>query len=193
MFFASTLLFGLLTFNLILLSDRIVNAVILVFFLWASSLLYTAVFVSAYGGQNLSISTETVTNGDLRFIQLEPALKYKEEGYRELASVISNLDLIVIDNPGALFLTTNDNFANPWVNYTTWPASFLSIDHSCGLKRTTRLAVILTAQMSSDPIFAEYFNKSLRNCGLNFPSGFQEKSLVSIGVDVGTERLWIEK
>jgi hypothetical protein len=193
MLFATTVLFGLLVFNLVFVLGRTSMAVTCLIILWALSHLFFALFTNAYGDQKLIKSNVAINQGDLKGLYVSSEIYRDYQFYKILEGYAKDLDLIAINNPGALFLSTNDDFANPWINYTTWPASFLSIEHSCELGKTEKLGVILDKKMADDFMFLKYFNRSINECSLDFPSDFksvietQEKGVLN------SKQLWISR
>ncbi len=173
MLFASTLMLGLLVYNLVVILNEFAVFPLIVVSGWCLYILSIAVFVTPYGNQDLVLSRKQISQGDLRNIYVEPRIHNQISYLNNLGDKLEDFDFIAIDNPGALLLSNNDNFANPWINYKTWPASFSSIKYSCQEKQSKRVAVLLENGSERDLQLLFYLNKSLSYCGLKFPDDFQ--------------------
>ena len=193
MLFASTLLFGIFSYNLILNIDRISVFPILFVAIWSLFILSIAIFVSPYGNVNLARSVSGISSGDLRGISVDPGRKYRIETYLDLNKYVKGLDFFTIDNPGALFLSSNDDFANPWINYTTWPASFLSVSHSCKRDNLLKIGIYTKVGAENDRLLLLPLNRALDYCSLTFPDDFYVKKIYEFDELTEKEQLWVSR
>jgi hypothetical protein len=124
---------------------------------------------------------------------VDPARKNRIEAYFDLSKYVKGLDFFTIDNPGALFLSSNDDFANPWINYTTWPASFLSVSHSCKKDNLLKIGIYTKVGMENDRLLLLPLNRALDYCALTFPNDFYVEKIYEFDGLTEKEQLWVSR
>ena len=193
MLFASTLLFGILALNLLVFLGTKCVFPISVLSLWSLVFVLIATLQAPYGNQDLTKSKFSTSAEDLSGIKVESNRQARINAYVDMKKYVADLSLISIDNPGALFLSSNDNFANPWINYKTWPASFLSIDSACQGAQKNEIGIFIDSEMAEDEKLLARLNTSLRSCSLQFPNDFEILKSYDIAEFSSDQRLWVTR
>jgi hypothetical protein len=198
MCFAASLMLGVFALNLEMISrgsfsQWINRTTVTALLLWSILGLINHSVLQPYNAKDLRTQTFEVVSGPLRGISLDQDSFNTVNFYQKELSLDKKSTTIAIDNPMALFLTTNDSFANPWINYTTWPASFLSIRESCKEQNVKRMYIFIPSGLVTKPYFEKILNENLTRCDVVFPDDFRFLRNTEFSRNGEPEGLWLTK